>query len=332
MYFRQGEHLIVEQYADGTVIATVYNNICLYQASKNKSLSDSEVVDVEATETSAQPRAPDVLVLPDGTIGSVLSDGVIIENMDSINPDQSLANSLARTKRKVFDYSHNMNVQYFGTLLFSENNGKVDRYDLDACRKYLSEQMHYYRKYYAPDLQYLWIPEFHPTSGAVHFHGLLGNTGMLQIVPGINHKKDSPFYGKELYRYGLKVYNLLNWSVGFSDLSMARNRQRCSNYILKYITKDLCSSGWHRQRYLVSKNIMQPSRIEDCFIDFENNPNMDHKESKPDVHALVQSLIDADLSYTNFYKVEIPETAGNKGFKFFVERFIYNVKEKNNNG
>ena len=67
MYFRQGEHLIVEQYADGTVIATVYNNICLYQASKNKSLSGSEVVQ-DDSNTSVQPRAPDVMVLPDGTI------------------------------------------------------------------------------------------------------------------------------------------------------------------------------------------------------------------------------------------------------------------------
>ena len=79
---------------------------------------------------------------------------------------------------------------------------------------------------------YLLIPELHK-SGAVHFHGLLGN------VPADFVEAANPKNGKPVIRHNRQVYNLTEWEYGFSDCEEIESPERAASYITKYVTTAL---------------------------------------------------------------------------------------------
>lgn len=187
-------------------------------------------------------------------------DGCIVEksmlNAHDRNTSSDIIHSLNRTKSKIYTYARCVKWQWFITFTFS--NEKTNRYDYDECSRLVRSWLHNQRRN-APDLQYLIVPEQHK-DGAWHFHGLLANTGKIKFSD--SGKKD---------KKGKKIYNMSKWTNGFTTATAVGDIYKVSNYIGKYITKELCEITKGKQRYFVSQNMLDPT--ESVFFVDENNEN-----------------------------------------------------------
>ncbi len=156
----------------------------------------------------------------------------------------NLSRSFRRTRSALYMYARQCVWEYFITLTYSPD--KIEnRYDFSLCMKKVHTWINNCKKRKAEYLLYLLVPEQHK-DGAWHIHGLLCNTTGLTFT-------DS---GK---RYdGKIVYNLDDWKLGFSTATKVNDTYKVSNYITKYITKDLCAVTPGKQRYFVSKAIPKP--------------------------------------------------------------------------
>lgn len=156
----------------------------------------------------------------------------------------NLSRSFRRTRSALYMYARQCVWEYFITLTYSPD--KIEnRYDFSLCMKKVHTWINNCKKRKAEYLLYLLVPEQHK-DGAWHIHGLLCNTTGLAFT-------DS---GK---RYdGKIVYNLDDWKLGFSTATKVTDTYKVSNYITKYITKDLCAVTPGKQRYFVSKSILKP--------------------------------------------------------------------------
>lgn len=78
-----------------------------------------------------------------------------------------------------------------------------------------------------------------------------------------------------------------DWKLGFSTATRVTDTYKVSNYVTKYITKDLCSVASGKQRYFVSKTIPKPKTFT-ALIDLDK------------VGGFIQEVADscgADLEY-----------------------------------
>jgi hypothetical protein len=146
----------------------------------------------------------------------------------------------------------------FITFTFSEK--KVNRLDKTECRSKLHNWLKHQKKL-SPDLKYLIVPELHK-DGAIHFHALFKNFTQ-PLTPAI-----SPNTGQKLTRSGKPLYNLTNYKLGHSTLTIIPQEDllRVSNYVKKYITKDLAAE-FNKKRYWISKNLIKPIK--------QTNPEID---------------------------------------------------------
>lgn len=180
--------------------------------------------------------------------------------------ERSVRVSMARTRKKIYDYSRSADWEYFITLTYSPE--KVEsRYDFTGCMKKARKWVNNQQERKAPDLQYLIVPEKHK-DGAWHIHGLLARTGSMEIVSS-GHYTNA----------GEIIYNLDGWKYGFSTATKVRDLRRCSSYITKYITKDLCETTKGKRRFYNSQNlslprvatyIIEPDRLEDFYRTIED--------------------------------------------------------------
>lgn len=241
----------VLQYPNGEVVLRHYSE-CLSKDVANE-YEDAKITD-------------DDYFLPDKSKGKVRSpfDNKIVRevlNFDDLE-DRQRENELRsynRTRQKVYDYSRCCSWEWFLTFTFSPD--KIDRYNYEACskaiRKWLNNQ-----KRNAPDLKYLVVPEVHTGEtylkrglplpddyepGAFHFHSLVCNTGSMKFVESGHFTKS-----------GDVIYSLGKWSLGWSTATKVKDLYKSSNYLCKYITKDLCDLTKGKHRYFVSTNIEQP--------------------------------------------------------------------------
>ena len=197
-------------------------------------------------------------------------------------------------------YARQCNWEYFITLTYSPD--KIEnRYDFSLCMKKACKWVKNCKERKANDLLYLFVPEQHK-DGAWHIHGLLCNTTGLTFT-------DS---GK---RYdGKIVYNLDDWKLGFSSATKVTDTYKVSNYITKYITKDLCAITPGKQRYFVSKSIPKP-KIFTALIDSD------------EVDSFVQEVADsygADLEYQK-------DVSGylDVNYKYYKKKWQKGEKEEN---
>ncbi len=97
---------------------------------------------------------------------------------------------------------------------------------------------------------YLMIPELHK-SGAVHFHGLLGD------IPAHFVEAANPKTGKPVIRHSRQVYNLPEWGYGFSDCEEIESPERAASYITKYVTAALLTDKemYNKKRYFNSQGL-----------------------------------------------------------------------------
>lgn len=177
-------------------------------------------------------------------------------------------NSFKRTVQSIYAISRQCKWEYFITLTF--DNEKADRYDFDACMKKAKKWFNNQRNRYAPELQYLAVPEQHK-DGAWHIHGLVANVGSMDIgkTSRIVDKKQLGNGKWITLKKPIELKSVGGWKFGFSDCSTVQDVRKVSTYITKYITKELCASTSGKHRYFRSNNIPDVETSE-YQIDFEN--------------------------------------------------------------
>lgn len=151
--------------------------------------------------------------------------------------EQSVHNltvSLNRTKNNIYNIARSYSWEWFITLTFNRDLTDASNYDLVV--KKLSTFTHNLVNRQCPDLKYLIIPELHKDKENYHFHGLLANTNGLDFV----------FSGK-FDKHNRPIFNISNWSWGFTTATLVGHSAKASNYITKYVTKD-------SERYLYGKH------------------------------------------------------------------------------
>lgn len=296
-----GKSIYIDKYNDGTLRVTIIENIDILDNSR----TDKDEHSVELSKYAPDPECTKNY--------NVDEDGVILT-------DYSLVSSISRTRNKIYDIVHNMDIEWFGTLTVSPDFW-VNRENKQELKEYLGNWLHNMRKRYAPDLEYLAIPEKHNVSNGYHFHVLLSHCGRM----------DFTFSG--IKQAGRKIYNLKQWIAGFTNFSKVTSAERCANYCMKYITKDLCSTvgEFGEQRYLVSKNICSKETLLKTFIPIENNYQLstedfnfgntltDNNRKRSD--KLVKSLGEYDFSFCNNLDLKSGD------FSFHSQRFFYKLKK-----
>ncbi len=165
----------------------------------------------------------------------------MMENMVE-QEQRSLRSSMGRTVNKVYYLARSNDWEWFFTLTF--NPEIVDSYDYTACTEKLSNWFIIMRRI-CPGIKYLVVPEQHK-SGRWHFHGLFANCDNLGFVDSGKRTKTGDI-----------IYNVGKYRLGFSTATKVRDPRRVTQYIGKYITKDLCAVTKGKKRYWCSRNLDQ---------------------------------------------------------------------------
>lgn len=166
------------------------------------------------------------------------------------DPDRSAKSSMCRTKNRVYYLARSNVWDWFVTLTFDP--GKVDSMCYDACVSKLGSFLRTCRRK-CPDVRYLMVPEHHK-SGRFHFHGLFAGCDSLGFLD--SGKRD----GRHV------VYNIGSYKLGFSTATRIDDNRKVTQYIGKYITKELCAVSVGRKRYWASRNLAE-AETEEYFLE-----------------------------------------------------------------
>lgn len=186
---------------------------------------------------------------------------------------------LKKAKTNIIDlgYNNKEKFEYFITLTFSDK--EIGEYSheraIECLKKWINNQKHQ-----NPNMSYLLVPEFHK-SGRLHFHGLVGNVPKWKFSKAINSKT-----GKLMKINNTQIYNLDNYKLGFTTISKIKDKEKVTNYISKYATKDLITLK-SKKRYWYSRDLEKPE-IDLDYIDT----------------TLLEHFKDMDIKYANTFKSE----------------------------
>lgn len=203
--------------------------------------------------------------------------------------ERSLRNSRSRTKRNLFYDARSNEWDWFFTLTFSAD--KVDRYNYDAVVNKMHDWLHNVRKS-CQDMKYIVVPELHK-DGAYHFHGLFANCDNLDF-------KESGKYDKN----GHMIYNVGRYRLGWSTAEVVVDSQCISNYIGKYITKELCAATINRKRYWKSRNLEQAEKLNLTLL------GRDKQEFMNQLYELSAHIKQVETEYVNIKYFELPADLG----------------------
>lgn len=197
--------------------------------------------------------------------------------------DTKLSNNLSRARTTVREYALCNDFEWFGT--FTLDKLKYDRYDLGKFIKDFGQYIRNYRRLKGANVEYILIPEQHK-DGAWHMHGLLKGISVNDLIS---------FDGIADVPEKLKNKDYYNWvgyqkRFGFNSLGVIRDKEKCANYIVKYINKDLGTNiELNCKSYYCSKGLKKPQLIKKGTLastldyDFENDyckvlttPNIDN--------------------------------------------------------
>lgn len=164
-------------------------------------------------------------------------------------------------RRKIKGYALCNSFRWFVTLTF--NPEKVNSSDYETAKNTLLKWCRWMRDTYNK-FDYLMIPELHK-SGAVHFHGLLGDVSAC-FAEAVNPKT-----GEALIKHNRQVYNLTDWKYGFSNCQEIESQEKAASYITKYITKTLLTDKkmYNKKRYYNSQGLAKP------VVSFDMSDNTD---------------------------------------------------------
>lgn len=241
-------NLKIVEYADGTAQIKTYDGIVRSHRKKSKPLHKLE--------------QPEKTIVIQATIEELVEMSKNVELGKKQKEEYSLRSSVSRTRMKIEQLSRSGEFSHFVTLTYSPE--KVDRYDYTECIKKFTVWLQNVKRK-APDLQALFVPEFHTKNAkldnegkevyAVHFHGLIGHIQGLTL----------DFYKM---RVGTAVYKLKDWNFGISDVTEIENSVAICRYMRKYITKQSISiARTHKNRHRYFKTGLTPPKETTVLID-----------------------------------------------------------------
>lgn len=208
--------------------------------------------------------------------------------------------NLRRTKQNVYAIARGSRWDLFVTLTIA--NDEL-RNDLDKAKKYVSKYINHLRDRACPELKYLLVYERHPTSGAWHIHGLFKEIHGLKLKRAIN-----PHSGKPIVKNEMQVYNMPQFDkLGFSTATYVQSNERVTQYILKYITKEMAKEFPGKRSYLCSKGLPRGTEV---LFDIEKEEDIPEMLEKvfgyvPEMtHGKVVRNIytDSDVKYMQYRK------------------------------
>lgn len=166
----------------------------------------------------------------------------------------SIRSSRNRTVNCIYDYARANVWEYFVTWTFNKEKVK-SRYDYDDLSRRMKYWLDNTKRRKSPEMKYIIVPELHK-DGAYHFHGLITNIGNIKLV-------DS---GKQIK--GSKIYNMDDYKLGFTTVSEIKNTLKASNYLTKYITKELIISTKGKRRYWANKDLKK-GETQKLYLDYD---------------------------------------------------------------
>lgn len=154
--------------------------------------------------------------------GDVLN-GDEFEERELLNKQRSMRRSRKKIKEHILNNDHTHAI----TLTYKK--------DFDTNSKRLKEMERWLNKHRKNGSlkDYCLVPEKHK-NGLIHWHGVMNlESYTLQeaVKPDLTVLKD---------KHGNYVYNITEWSeTGFSSVTRIRDKRRLSNYMTKYMTKEI---------------------------------------------------------------------------------------------
>ena len=156
------------------------------------------------------------------------------------------ARAFRRARINAFDkILANSDLDTFGTFTLSPEAIR-DRAEWDDAYKVLKTWLS--NGVQRRGLKYVICPERHK-NGGIHFHGIM-NSPALRLNPAKNARNGLP-----LTHNGEPLYNIVNWSYGFTSAALIRSgtsdREKVAKYIFKYMGKQ-GSDGMIGGRYALT--------------------------------------------------------------------------------
>lgn len=196
--------------------------------------------------------------------------------------EEKLDNSISRTKSKIYEYALCNDFEYFVTLTLDSK--KIDRSDVNNYIKKLGQYIRDIRKSTGQKIEYILIPEKHADDLNWHMHGLMKG---LQDLREYNESENIPRRMKDkIKKYREENLNLFEWvgyseKFGFNCVEPIRNKDACSRYITKYISKNIDNDKGitekNKKKYYASRGLKTSKNIkkgviptENIIYDFEN--------------------------------------------------------------
>lgn len=159
----------------------------------------------------------------------------------SIN-DVKLFENISRAKRNIKELAFCNNWQWFFTGTLDKN--KYDRENLELFHKDFTRFLRNFvsNNHLNNKIDFLVIPELHSDGKSWHLHGFLNNLPVEYLIKfeiGMQMSK----HILQKVNNGDLVYKWKSYEdkFGFNDIEPIRNHEAVSNYITKYISKELGS-------------------------------------------------------------------------------------------
>lgn len=192
--------------------------------------------------------------------------------------DEKMAESLWRSRNKIYELAMCNNWQFFFTATLDKN--KYDRYDLDKFHYDLTEffrKITRAKKYNGAKISFLLIPEQHK-DGAWHMHGLLSGVP-LDVLHKFEIGDKMSAEVARCVRQGDIIYNWSDYQnkFGFCTLGAIKDKVAVNRYITKYITKEVLSSvsDLNAQVYYRSRGLNESKRIKEGFMSGNIKPTFE---------------------------------------------------------
>jgi hypothetical protein len=179
--------------------------------------------------------------------------------------ETNLERSRRRARTRCRDYVlGNYELDMMVTLTISAD--EVDRYNYDDVVKRLSQWLS--NRVKRNGLKYVLVPELHK-DGAIHFHGFVNSDAvkLSKTKYKRSYNGENFIYALNPTRKGRLIYNIADWSIGYTTAvrigKSDDDRNAVATYILKYLAKQNEKVGgrW----YLHSNNLKLPYEIYMCY-------------------------------------------------------------------
>lgn len=178
--------------------------------------------------------------------------------------EESIRRAMHRAKEKIYGYVIANDWEYWATQTF--NMGAIDRYNLDEIVKRYNMKLKNIKRRQCPELKWLIVPEQHK-DGAWHLHMFMSGIPKERMkYSGCDHysgDKKRPIYNwLDTDDYGFNYYLYI---VDLEPLE----RVIMTNYITKYITKDLVEKRFNKKMYWCSRGLWEPSVASTYVYDYD---------------------------------------------------------------